>query len=777
MADKVKITIEGVVREVDAGANVLQAVLDAGQIIPHFCYHEALGAVGSCRLCACQISPGADKPARLEMSCMVRASEGMIVTVNEPYAKNFRRQVIEDLMLNHPHDCPVCDEGGECMLQDMTVLSEHQHRRNRFGKRTWTNQYLGPTIHHEMNRCITCYRCVRYYKDYALGEDFGVFGSRDRVYFGRVEEGVLESVFAGNLLDVCPTGVFTNKRFRENYARPWDLLTARSVCVNCSVGCNVLPGHRHNTLRRIKPVENESVNKYFMCDRGRFGGEFVNLETRIMRARVKGEGASTDDAVAAVASRLKDIAAQHGATALAGFGSDRASMESNAALTLLLKGLGSNRVAFFKNGIERTAVRRAASISTAGDVQICALPDMENADFVLVLGGDVTGEAPMMDLSVRQAVRKGGPLFVASPRAGMLDKFARATLRTVPGEEAQIASFIGSVPAGTEPEDDNFVQQVAKALQAAKNPLVLCSVLHEDAGLVEAAYEMVRKSSTMGRPCKLAYFFPAANSVACGLTKSDENPDSIFADIFSGRIKALVVNEADVAGWGTTTEALRNALASLELLVVIESFENATTAAANAVIPCVSHYQSFGTFLNYEGRGQRFDGMQFAQPVILAASELLVSLIRAADLEETIGGTDFHDVYDVNRDSSRMLDNLQVHDSGSIVRSSPKLPTELAKPGRSAEGALHRWDVIHTFGSEELSALSPPVAELAPAPYIEMHPEDAQSRGFADGADIDLSQEFGVRGSLRVNGNLAKGVVAIPRLLVPAAAPVEVATA
>src|SRR5690606_2112673 len=136
MADKVKITIDGEVREVDAGTNVLQAILNEGQIIPHFCYHEALGPAGACRMCACMIAPGADKPARLEMSCMVRASEGMIVNVNDDYAQKFRKQVSEDLMLNHPHDCPVCDEGGECMLQDMTVLTEHQHRRDRFPKRT-----------------------------------------------------------------------------------------------------------------------------------------------------------------------------------------------------------------------------------------------------------------------------------------------------------------------------------------------------------------------------------------------------------------------------------------------------------------------------------------------------------------------------------------------------------------------------------------------------------------------------------------------------------------
>jgi NADH-quinone oxidoreductase subunit G len=344
----------------------------------------------------------------------------------------------------------------------------------------------------------------------------------------------------------------------------------------------------------------------------------------------------------------------------------------------------------------------------------------------------------------------------------------------LPGEQAQIASFIASVPAGTEPEDDNFVQQAAAALQNAKKPLILCSVLHEDAGLVEAAFELTRKSSTSGRVCKLAYFYPAANSVGAGLVKSDENPDSILADIESGRIQALVVAEADIARWAASPDTFAKALSACELLVVIDSFENSTTAAANAVIPCVSHYQSFGTFVNFEGRGQRFDGMQFAQPVILAASEILVSLIRAAELEETIGGTDFHDVFDVTRDTSKLLDALQVHDAGGIVRSSPKLPVELAKPARLPEGALHRWDVVHTYGSEELSALSPPVAELAPAPYIEMHPEDAQARGFNEGAELE---QFGFRAPLRLNAQLAKGVVAIPRLLTSAAAPAEVVTA
>jgi NADH-quinone oxidoreductase subunit G len=154
-----------------------------------------------------------------------------------------------------------------------------------------------------------------------------------------------------------------------------------------------------------------------------------------------------------------------------------------------------------------------------------------------------------------------------------------------------------------------------------------------------------------------------------------------------------------------------------------------------------------------------------------------VSLIRAAELEETIGGTDFHDAYDVNRDASRLLDSLQVHDAGTIVRSTARPAPDLPKAPRHTEGALHAWEVIHTFGSEELSAMSPPIAELAPKPYIEMHPEDAQARGYAEGAEVDLMKEVGARGLLRLSANLAKGTVAVPRLLVPAAVVIEAVNA
>ena len=190
-------------------------------------------------------------------------------------------------MTNHPHDCPVCDEGGECHLQDMTVMTGHNYRRYRFGKRTHLNQYLGPLIEHEMNRCIACYRCLRFYREYAGGHDLNVFQSHNHVYFGRHEDGVLESEFSGNLVEVCPTGVFTDKTFKRHYTRKWDLQTAPSVCVHCSVGCNTIPGERYGTLRRIRNRYNGEVNGYWLCDRGRFGYEFVNDARRVRQPHVR----------------------------------------------------------------------------------------------------------------------------------------------------------------------------------------------------------------------------------------------------------------------------------------------------------------------------------------------------------------------------------------------------------------------------------------------------------------------------------------------------------
>ncbi|CAB5106661.1 NADH-ubiquinone oxidoreductase chain G (EC [Olavius algarvensis associated proteobacterium Delta 3] len=228
------LTIDNRQVTVSPGTKVIDAAEKLGIMIPRFCFHPALGSVGACRVCAVTILEGPIKG--VQMSCMLDTMDDMVVSTTHTDAVDFRRDVIEWLMANHPHDCPVCDEGGHCLLQDMTVSGGHGIRKFPGTKRTYTDQYLGPLIQHEMNRCIQCYRCTRFYREITGYEDLGVMGIGARVYFGRFQDGTLESPFAGNLTDLCPTGVFTDKPSRYT-GRRWDYERFPSVCLSCSLGC------------------------------------------------------------------------------------------------------------------------------------------------------------------------------------------------------------------------------------------------------------------------------------------------------------------------------------------------------------------------------------------------------------------------------------------------------------------------------------------------------------------------------------------------------------
>jgi len=487
--------------QVNPDQNLLRACLSLGFDLPYFCWHPAMHSVGACRQCAVkQFKDEKDTSGRIVMSCMTPLSEGMRVSVDDPEAKAFRAGITEFLMKNHPHDCPVCDEGGECHLQDMTVMTGHTYRRTRFKKRTHRNQDLGPLINHEMNRCIACYRCVRFYRGIAGGRDLDVFASHDHVYFGRHEDGVLESEFSGNLVEICPTGVFTDKTFKRHYTRKWDLQTAPSICVHCGLGCNTIAGERYGTLRRILNRFNHEVNGYFLCDRGRFGYEFVNSEKRIRQPLMKapsppldashrtrqatllppikgratykpsplagegrGEGGLEPTDKALVLQRIIEILSR--SKGIIGIGSPRASLESNFALRTLV---GPDNFYSGMSGPDHKLVSLIIDILQKGPARTPSLHDVQMADAVLVLGEDVSDTAPLLDLALRQAVRnkpkektaamripdwddnairnaiqnETGPLFIATNTNTRLDAFATRTYRATPDDIARLGFAI-----------------------------------------------------------------------------------------------------------------------------------------------------------------------------------------------------------------------------------------------------------------------------------------------------------------------------------------------
>lgn len=400
------IHIDGTTVEVDSADNLLQACLSLGIDVPYFCYHPALGSVGSCRQCAVkQFQNKEDMEAgrgRLVMSCMVAPGDDMYISVTDDEAKAFRKSMVELLMTNHPHDCPTCEEGGHCHLQDMTYMSGHSRRRYRFTKRTHHNQELGPFIAHEMNRCIACYRCVRFYKDYAGGEDLGVYGSNNRVYFGRDKDGQFESEFSGNLTEVCPTGVFTDKTHSERYNRKWDMQYAPSICHGCSAGCNISPGERYGELRRIENRYNGEVNRYFLCDRGRFGYGYVNRDDRptqaLERINDKHVKINIDYALDETIKRLKD-------KKVIGIGSPRASLETNFALKNLV---GFDKFSTGLNHQQQALVNKCIEVLSTDGIYNPSMTDIESYDAVLVLGEDITQTSSRVALSVRQAAKNEG---------------------------------------------------------------------------------------------------------------------------------------------------------------------------------------------------------------------------------------------------------------------------------------------------------------------------------------------------------------------------------
>lgn len=638
------IHVDGKALEVDGADNLLQACLSLGLDIPYFCWHPALGSVGACRQCAVkQYTDENDTRGRIVMSCMTPATDNTWISIDDEESKAFRASVVEWLMTNHPHDCPVCEEGGHCHLQDMTVMTGHNERRYRFTKRTHQNQELGPFISHEMNRCIACYRCVRFYKDYAGGTDLGVFGAHDNVYFGRVEDGVLESEFSGNLTEVCPTGVFTDKTHSERYNRKWDMQFAPSICHGCSSGCNISPGERYGELRRIENRFNGSVNQYFLCDRGRFGYGYVNREDRPRQPLLAGGAKlNTDEALDKAADLLRG-------RNIVGIGSPRASLESNYALRELV---GAEHFYCGIEAAELERIRLVLQVLNDSPLPVPNMRDIEDHDAIFVLGEDLTQTAARMALSLRQSVKGKAeamadamrvqpwldaavknigqhalnPLFIASLAETKLDDIAEECVHAAPDDLARLGFAVAhaldaSAPAveGLDAEAVALAQRIADALLAAKRPLIIAGTSLGSKALIEAAANIAKALKLREKNGSISLIVPEANSLGLAML-GGESVDSALQAVIDGNADALVVLENDLY---TRTDSAKvdAALNAAKVLIVADHQKTATSERADLVLPAATFAEGDGTLVSQEGRAQRF--FQVFDPKYMDASILV----------------------------------------------------------------------------------------------------------------------------------------------------------
>jgi NADH-quinone oxidoreductase subunit G len=654
----VTIQINGTLCEVKAGRNLLHTCIALGFDIPYFCFHPALGSVGACRLCAVKkFSNAEDQTGKIIMSCMEPVSDGLIISVDHPDVLAFRAAVTEGLMTNHPHDCPVCDEGGECHLQDMTVMTGHNYRQFIFKKRTHKSQFLGPFIHHEMNRCIQCYRCVRFYKDYAGGKDLNVFGSSNHVYFGRAMDGVLESEFSGNLVEVCPTGVFTDKTLKKHFTRKWDMTHVPSVCVHCSLGCNTILGERYGSVRRTMSRFNGDINGYFLCDRGRFGYEFINNSGRIRKIYYRRSRKGMPEEVDNLNHPgLFSKVTNQGI--MIGIGSPRASIEANFALTTLV-----GKENFF-HGIpakEHSLVKKALHLLKSGFAQVLSLKEIEKCDAVLILGEDVTNTAPMMALAIRQAIRyksiriseKMGipewndaavrtlnhevksPVFIVSPYSTKLDDIAEETWYAAPADIARLGFEVASAihpdaPAISDLELlPEIAARIANSLLGAENPLIVTGIGLGSPDILHAIENIVVALSQCGKNPGIAIVMPECNST--GLSLMDGGPLEDAIELISkDLVETLVILENDLYR-RISKEKADMLFEKCRFVIVMDHLVNETTKKADVLLPVATYAESTGTLVNNEGRAQRYYPVLPEATPVKESWKLISDLMKLSD--------------------------------------------------------------------------------------------------------------------------------------------------
>jgi NADH-quinone oxidoreductase subunit G len=632
-----------------------------------------------------------------------------------------------------------------------------------------------------MNRCIQCYRCVRTYQDYCGGDDFGVLGCNQRIYFGRFRPGRLESLFSGNLVDVCPTGVFTDKTFRFN-SRYWDLEEAPSICPHCSLGCATVPGARYRELQRVRAGVNRQTNGFFICDRGRFGYGHANHPERIRVPRVAGAERSWPEALATLRDRVEALVAAHGAGSVAFLGSPRASLEANGLLRLWAKRIGGGLcVPEPHPQRDRTARVLAAGL---GDLSR-SLADLRRSDFVLLVGADPLAEGPLVALAIRQAVRAGAQVAVLDPRPVELP-CAAAHLPLAPERlPLALAALAQGQFEGFSRQEQSLLEGVAARLQEARRPvLVGGGDLLGEVG-VNALLATARALSREDRPCGVSVLLAGPNSFGTVLFgEAEPDCDTLLDSIRDGAVRGLVCLECDPFLDHPDPGRVEAALARLEFLVVLDGLPGQAARRADILLPTRVPAEYGGTFVNQEGRLQAF------APVFAPGTPLRVTgdgdHPPRTFLPETPGAQPWpawsilaaltggdRSLAEVRRELAAeepalaALAAIVPEDGGHLVAGIGTLPPAPPEPLLHCvpEGTLRLLPVEGRFGSELLASLSAPLDSVRPEPQVLLHEDDGRRLGLAPGDRARLTTDLGhVEVAVRLSSRMAAGLAIVPRL-------------
>ena len=563
-----KLTVDGIEVEVPAGATILQACEAAGAEIPRFCYHERLSIAGNCRMCLVEM----DKSPKPVASCAMPAADGQVIHTVTPKVKKAREGVMEFLLINHPLDCPICDQGGECDLQDQSLNYGKGHTRYHENKRAVTEKYMGPLIKTVMTRCIHCTRCIRFAEEVAGVEEIGATGRGENMQITSYLEAAVTSELSGNVIDLCPVGALTSKPYAFA-ARPWELKRTSSIDVMDAVGTNITVHARGNAVMRVTPRVNDDVNEEWASDKTRFAADGLmkrRLDTPYVRRDGRLAKATWGEAFAAIRDGLAGL----GGAQIAGLAGDLCAVEDMVAMRDLLTALSSNRIEARQDGA-------ALATGARGDYLFnSTLAGIEQSDAVLLIGTDPRHEAPLVNTRLRKIVRqKRGRVFGIGPVVDL----------TYPVEWlGDDAALVGNLPA-----------EFAEVFAAAERPAVIIGMGAltgpNGAAVLAAARALDLQREGWNGWNVLHTAAARVGALDLGLT-TDGGVAAILDDARAGALKAvflLGVDEIDTSALADT------------FTVYVGTHGDRGVAHADVILPAAAWAEKSGTWVNLEGRVQR----------------------------------------------------------------------------------------------------------------------------------------------------------------------------
>ena len=735
-----EIEIDGKKVEVPEGSMVMDAANRLGTYIPHFCYHKKLSIEANCRMCLVEV----EKAPKALPACATPVTQGMVVRTHSEKAIQAQKDVMQFLLINHPLDCPICDQGGECQLQDLAVGYGPSSSRYQEEKRVVHAKEAGPLISmKEMSRCIHCTRCVRFGQEVAGVMEFGMLGRGQHSEISSFVNSSVSSELSGNMIDLCPVGALTSKPFRYS-ARTWELSRRKSVSPHDSLGANLIVQVKGNKVMRVLPLENEAVNECWLSDRDRFAYEGLNSEDRLTTPMIKqgGEWQSVDwqTALEYVAQGLRGIRDQYGADAIASVAAPYATLEELTLLAKLTRGLGSDHIDF--------RLRQSAAISDATFVPWLGMPIAEVSQLrrVFVIGSHLRADHPLLTARLRAAAqRSGAQLSLLNANEGMPLMAVANQLIAAPSDWvrqlAEVATAVAQIKNISVPTElgklkpSSTAVSIANSLMSGEPRAVLlgnAAAHHPQTAQLHALAQWIAQHTH----AKFGYLTEAANTVGGYLANALPADRSVAQSFFDQPKKAYLVLHAEPALDCANPQQARAALDQAEMVVVMSPYQHGMDHA-DVLLPVSPFSETSGTFVNAEGRVQGFNGS--TRP--LADTRPAWKVLRVLGNLLSLGGFNYESSEDIRAEllGARSIDAVDV--SGRLNNlcdvSLPSPAAASTEPERAADVPLYFTDAIvrRAASLQQTADARPPRAVLSTSL--------AQKIGVAEGEQVRIKQGSG----------------------------------